>query len=173
MTLIRTRRQTIARVFPHPNNRRVLVHARSGAGLVGNNPEIMFNGGLVGNANGWTPYQGAIAWQSNGYAILTGSIDYSIAQAYQGRDLTAGKTYRLRIGLSSLDGEQVHATVSRNSVRVASTQEYNGASPAVFEVDFVPFETGNHIIAYEIFTLATAAVRLGMHGCSLKESGPA
>jgi hypothetical protein len=174
MSLIRSKRQTIARVTPHQANRRWLVHGRAGLGLVGNNPELVGNGDFQTDVAGWSAYQGVNSWVAAGQARLTTNVSNSVGQFYQGYGagyLVEGQRYHAKFRFASPDGLYLKCFLQGPAgARIVQSPDFNNTSPAEWETDFTA--GASNIVGLEIFTLAVAAVRLDVFLVSIKKDGP-
>jgi hypothetical protein len=171
-----TRRQPTLRARP---GGQVLSPTRAGLAIIApGSPELLNNGGLVTDASLWSGYQGTIAWQSSGYAILTGSIDFSVAQGFQYvQTLEVGQRYKLVATISSLDGMLVRMSIraaDNPSGTYATSVETNSITPVEVSLSFTAPELPqqNVAVSYDLFTQSVATHRMGMHGASLKKAGP-
>ena len=142
VSVVRTQRQTIARVFPHQGNRRVLIHSKSKLPAPApSGIELVQNWTFETDIASWD-YSGAgtFAWAGAEKAarhesVGAGGVD--TVQLFQlGLRTVNGVSYRTRAVWSCTGGVQARLAVFANSVQLATSALYGGSTPKTSEFTF-------------------------------------
>lgn len=159
-----SRRQTVARVFPNIQSKRILVSNKPGIGILLPPPtELLSNPDFTASITGWTPFNCTAAWVAGGLARLTatgGLVQFwsditvptteVLAILMNARVATGTSAWSWQLenpigsgagGSSGNSNSSTFTTLSRSIAASAGTARLNflGSNPVIgdtYEIDF-------------------------------------